>query len=244
MLNAILIDDERNARILLRAMLQEHCPQVKVLAECEDLPQGIEAIRLHQPQVVFLDIEMPVHSGLEILDFFQPEEIPFDIIFTTAYQEYAIRAFKMSAIDYLLKPIQATELIQAVQKTEKKVVQNASYLQLKEHQKEQSKKLILNQTKGIELLDTADILFLKGDGAYTEIFKKDGSKIVASKNLKHFEELLEDQSRFMRVQKSYILNIHSVQSVKKNEGTLLAMIHQHAIPISPDKVSLFLERYS
>lgn len=239
---AVIIDDESKARLLLSAMLREHCPQITVVAACEDLSSGIKAIRREQPALVFLDIEMPGHSGLELLDFFAEEEINFDIVFTTAYSEYAIRAFKMSAIDYLLKPIQPNELILAVGRAEKKQAQLFSYQLLKENLSGKSKKIVLNQTKGIEFLNTADVLFMKGDGAYTEIFKRDGSKILASKNLKQFEEMLDDQPHFIRAQKSYIINTEFVTSISKADGILQAVIQEHLIPVSPDKANLLLEK--
>jgi two-component system LytT family response regulator len=241
-MNAIVVDDEHRARLLLSAMLSEHCPQVQVVSACEDLAQAIKAIRREQPSLVFLDIEMPGHSGLELLDFFTDDEINFDIIFTTAYSEYAIRAFKMSAIDYLLKPIQPDELVQAVERVEKKQSQLASLQLLKENLAGKSKKIVLNQAKGIEFLDTADVLFMKGDGAYTEIFKQDGSKVVASKNLKQFEEMLNDQPQFLRVQKSYIINTNFVTSISKADGNLQAVIDNHLVPVSIEKVNVLLEK--
>lgn len=241
-MKAIIIDDENKARLLLSAMLREHCPQVNVVATCEDLPSGIKAIRREQPNLIFLDIEMPGHSGLELLDFFADDEINFDIIFTTAYSEYAIRAFKMSAIDYLLKPIQPAELMQAVERAEKKHTQLLSYQLLKENFSGKTKKIVLNQTKGVEFLNTTDVLFMKGDGAYTEIYKQDGTKVVASKNLKQFEDLLDDQPNFIRGHKSYIINTQYVKSLSKIDGSLHAVIDGHQIPISPDKSALVLEK--
>src|SRR5574344_1957550 len=113
-MRAILIDDEKRARMNLSILLDENCPQIEIVAECENLPEGIKAIRRLKPDVVFLDIEMPGHSGLELLDFFDEHEVDFSIVFTTAYNEYAIQAFKLSAVDYLLKPINPDELVRAV----------------------------------------------------------------------------------------------------------------------------------
>ena len=109
-ITAVIIDDEPNARILLREMLKLACPQVEVVAECADLPNGVKALRKLKPMLVFLDIEMPGHSGLELMDFFDEEEVGFSIIFTTAYHEHAIQAFKLNAVDYLLKPMEISDL--------------------------------------------------------------------------------------------------------------------------------------
>jgi len=109
-MKAIIIDDEKRARVSLQLLMEEYCPEVTLVAECENLPEGVKAIHKHKPDLVLLDIEMPGHSGLELLDFFNENEITFAIIFTTAYNEFAIQAFKLSALDYLLKPIIPEEL--------------------------------------------------------------------------------------------------------------------------------------
>ncbi len=118
-MTAIIIDDEKRARVSLSFLLAEFCTSVTLLAQCENLPEGVKAIRKFKPDLVLLDIEMPGHSGLELLDFFDENEINFKIIFTTAYHEYALQAFKFSAIDYLLKPINPEELAQAILRLEK-----------------------------------------------------------------------------------------------------------------------------
>ena len=117
MVKCIIIDDEPKARNLLEAIIEQYCPDLTIEALCEDLPTGIKAIKKHKPELIFLDIEMPGHSGLELMDFFDDEEVNFGIIFTTAYNEYALQAFRFSAIDYLLKPIQHTTLIETVENT-------------------------------------------------------------------------------------------------------------------------------
>lgn len=239
-MKAIIIDDERKAVQLLRVMLHEHCPLIEVVEDCEDLPSGIKAIKREQPQLVFLDIEMPGHSGLELLDFFNENEIEFDIIFTTAYSDYAIRAFKMSAIDYLLKPTQPQELIDAVERVQKKNHRLQSYKLLKENLEGNSKKIVINQSKGIEFLAADEILFLRGNGAYTEIHKTDGSFVMASKNLKHFEELLADQTNFFRTQKSYIVNIKHIQQIQKDEGNFFIAFDKHKVAISNEKLEELL----
>lgn len=240
-MNALIIDDERKARQLLNAMLTDLCPAVKIVAECDDLPSGVKAIKRENPNLVFLDIEMPGHSGLELLDFFNDDEINFDVIFTTAYSEYAIRAFKMSAIDYLLKPIQSEELVNAVERAKKKQEQNLSLRLLRENLSGKTKKIVLNQSKGIEFIEADDILFMKGNGAYTEIHRRDGGFILASKNLKHFEELLGDQPQFFRTQKSYIVNTRFVNNLQREDGALNIVFGQHSIAVSPDKVNALVE---
>ena len=118
-MKAIIIDDEKRARVTLKLLLNEYCPDIEIVAECENLPTGVKAIRKHNPDLVLLDIEMPGHSGLELLDFFDEDDVRFSIIFTTAYNEYAIQAFKFSAIDYLLKPINPDQLVAAIKRLQK-----------------------------------------------------------------------------------------------------------------------------
>lgn len=158
-------------------------------------------------------------------------------MFTTAYSEYAIRAFKMSAIDYLLKPIQPNELMNAVERVHQRQEQLTAIRLLKENLSGKSKKIVLNQTKGVEFLDTSDIVFMKGNGAYTEIYKRDGGFILASKNLKHFEDLLDEQPNFFRTQKSYIVNVDYVNNIQRDEGAFNIVFGEHVVAVSPDKVS-------
>ncbi|MGL5888371.1 MAG: LytR/AlgR family response regulator transcription factor, partial [Bacteroidia bacterium] len=178
---AIIIDDEVRARTLLRGMLGEVAPEIEVAAEAEDLPNGVKAIRRIQPQLVFLDIEMPGHSGLELLDFFNDEEVNFEIVFTTAYNNYAIKAFKLSAIDYLLKPISAEELREAVDRFMRKkreAVPLIDYHALRENLSFQNnKRIAVPSGNTIKFIDTENIAFLKADSSYTEIFFTDGTQL-------------------------------------------------------------------
>jgi len=240
-MKAIIIEDEKQARLLLKAMLKDHFPTIDVQAECEDLPTGVKAIRKTKPDVVFLDIEMPGHSGLELLEFFNPEEVTFQIIFTTAYSEYAVRAFKMSAVDYLLKPIAATDLMTAVERAQRSKNQFESLQLLKDNLSNKSKKLVINQSKGIEFVDSEDILFLKANGAYTEIHKQDGSYVLASKNLGHFEDLLKDINLFFRTQKSYIVNTKYISNIHREDGGFTVSLGNHLVSVSPDKVNSLIE---
>lgn len=240
-MKAILIDDEQMARTLLSGMLAEFCPEVQLLEQCADLPSGIKAIRKRQPDVVFLDIEMPGHSGLELLDFFNEDEINFSIIFVTAYQQYAIQAFKLSAVDYLLKPIDSDDLIQAVQLVNKQ--QHLKKFQvLKDNLNVQSsKKIAINTAHSIVFIQMDDILFFKADGAYTQVFINDGRMVHASKNLRHFEELTQGHPDFYRCHKSYVVNISHVTEYIKSDGGALK-IKNHLIGVSAEKLNLVLER--
>ncbi len=241
MYKAIIIDDEEMARTLLNGMLSLYCPTVKVEALCKDLPEGVKAIRKHKPDIVFLDIEMPGHSGLELLDFFDENEIHFSIIFITAYNRYAIQAFKLSAIDYLLKPIEAEDLIQAITLYEKQK-NRINYNVLQNNLKTgHSKKIGLNNVSSITFVDVDDILFIQADGAYSKVFLKEGKQIVTSKNLKHFENTLSENSNFFRCHKSYIVNTDHITEYIKSDGGFLK-IYQYTVSLSPDKSGQLLEK--
>lgn len=241
MYKAIIIDDEEMARTLLQGMLELYCPNVEVQALCKDLPSGVKAIRKHKPDIVFLDIEMPGHSGLELLDFFDESEINFSIIFVTAYNRYAIQAFKLSAVDYLLKPIETDDLLNAISLFEKnKVKQNYSALKSNLNT-QQSKKIGINGVSSIQFVDLIDILFFQAEGAYTKVYLKDGKMLLASKSLKHFEQILSEHFEFYRCHKSYIVNINYITEYVKSEGGYLK-VQQHEVNLSPDKVAVLLEK--
>lgn len=242
-MKAILIDDEKRARISLSLLLEEYCPEIKILAECENLPEGIKAIRKFQPDVVFLDIEMPGHSGLELLDFFNENEVTFDIIFTTAYNEYAIQAFKFSAIDYLLKPIAAEELVDAVQRLKKQKQKRENFTILKENiQRENLAKIAVPSGNNLLFLDTEQIQYIKGEGAYSEVFLSNENSQLVSRNLKNFEDILCNDGRFVRIHKSYIVNFDYVTAYSKSDGGNIILGKNIHIPISSDKVAFILEK--
>lgn len=238
MIKAIIIDDEVQARNLMNNLIQSACPQIDVLASCDNLPNGIKAIRKLKPQIVFLDIEMPGHSGLEINDFFGENEIDFEIIFTTAYNQYAIEAIKLSAMDYLLKPISEEDLIDAIKRYESK--------QLKKNQEAaqqeiQNNKIAVPIGQSIKFIELDEIVYLKADNSYTEIHLMDGTSIIASRTLKNFEDVLTQNKNFFRCHKSYMINNNYVENYVKSDGGYLSLKTKQEIPITPDKVEAFLE---
>lgn len=240
-MKAIIIDDEKRARVSLSLLLQEYCPEVELVAECENLPEGVKAIRKFNPDLVLLDIEMPGHSGLELVDFFDEKEINFSIIFTTAYNEYAIQAFKLSALDYLLKPIIPEELINAISRMERQ--KSLQFKALAENiQNEFFEKIAVPSGNTLILIKISDIVYIKGEGSYSEIYMQDKSKHMVSRNLKNFEEILLKDKRFLRTHKSYIVNFDEVVSFNKSDGGWLDMKNGNSIPISSEKSSLILER--
>lgn len=187
---------------------------------------------------------MPGHSGLELIDFFNENEIDFSIIFVTAYNQYAIQAFKLSAVDYLLKPIEQADLQNAIELFKKNRNKNKnSYRVLKENfNGNQSKKIALATLNSISFIDTNDILFFQGDGAYTKVHTKDDTIITVSKGLKNFETMLEGNSHFFRCHKSYIVNVNYITEYVKSDGGYLIVNKSHQISISHDKTDAMLEK--
>ncbi|HRB23815.1 MAG TPA: LytTR family DNA-binding domain-containing protein [Chitinophagaceae bacterium] len=243
----IIIDDENMARALLRNVLQDVAPNVTILAECDDLPNGIKAIKKHNPDIVFLDIEMPGHSGLSILDFFNEEEVNFDIVFTTGYSEYAIQAFKLSAADYLLKPINPDMLQQTVERIfkaeEKNRLVNYKTLQdnLKGSTDANDKCIVVNLTGVTRFIKVKDIAMLEADGSYCRLYLKNDEKITSSKNLKYFEETLSGLPNFFRSHKSNIVNLKYVTEFNRAEGEIF-LEHSLKAMLSTDKIDLLIEK--
>jgi len=240
MYRSIIIDDETMAQTLLKGMLLEYCPKVDVVGICDDLLSGIAAIKEHNPDLVFLDIEMPGQSGLHLLDYFDEIDITFSIIFVTAYNNYAIQAFKLSAIDYLLKPIEANDLIQAIDLFENN--KNRNQFKYLKHNISSStqKKIGLNTVGSIVYVNLENILFFEADGSYTKVILIDGKQIITSKVLKHFETVLLDNLNFFRCHKSFMINTNHIDEYVRAEGGYVK-IGAHQVSVSPDKLKHLLQ---
>lgn len=241
---AIIVDDEKMARMLLKGMIQEHLPNVEIVGECSDLPSAVKAIVKTQPNLVFLDIEMPGHSGLELLDFFDENAVNFNIIFTTAYNQYAIQAFKLSAIDYLLKPIDSHDLIQAYDLYEKNKSTKINYNEIKNNFKSDlaSQKLAISSMGSIKYIPLNEVVYIQADGSYSNIFLENGQKLTASKSLKFFEDALSNQDVFMRCQKSNIINLSKVTEFIKSDGGSVVLDFKHSVSVSPEKFTELTQR--
>ncbi|TAD86180.1 MAG: DNA-binding response regulator [Bacteroidetes bacterium] len=221
-MKAIVVDDELHCREVLRIMLEMHCPTVHLLAECEDGPQALAAIEKLKPDIVFMDIEMPGMNAFETLQ--QVQDLNFQIVFTTAYDKYAIKAIKFSALDYLLKPIDADELMAAVHKATQEMapVQQAQLEQLRQSMlNPQSEfKLMIAGMDGPRFIPTSEILFAEAQNNYTRFHLKNNKKMLASKTLLEFENLLGEHG-FMRVHKSYLINVKYADRYLSIKGTVL-----------------------
>jgi two-component system LytT family response regulator len=239
-IKAIIIDDEERARNTLSSLLLNYCPEVNILATCSNVPDGVLAINKHKPDVVFLDIEMPDYNGFELLGFFR--EIDFDIIFVTAYSEYAIKAFEISAVDYILKPIDIDQLKNSVEKLKQKKLHSQMQEQielLKESYKgDDIRKIALSMSNGLTFVEIADIVLLEADGAYTTFYLKDGQKIVVSKKLKFYEDILSNRSYFFRTHRSYFINVNFIKTYSRSENAIL-MENSFSVTISRDRKQEF-----
>ena len=243
-MNVLIIDDEPKARKLLEVLITENCPKIKQISLAEDLLSGVEIIKKETPQIVFLDIEMPVHSGLEIMDFI-PENIRnFEIIFTTAYSEYAIQAFELSAIDYLLKPIRPEKLKDAVEKAINNIGKSDINIKLEELKKSLAasnfKKIGLPNADGIKFVDFNNIIMLEADAMYTKVSTVNDDTILVSKPLKFFVEILQKMKTFYRPHRSYLINLSYIKEYIKKEGGYIVMENDKTVSISKDKKEEFL----
>lgn len=236
MLKAIIVDDEGKARRILARFIVEYCPQIEIVAIVEDVPEAVKAIQKTNPDVVFLDIEMPGYNGFQLLEFF--EEIDFEIIFTTAYSEFALRAFQVSAIDYLLKPIQIDQLTLAVQKLEKihgnSLIRERLAILQKNLEEYKIKKIIVPLSEGSLFVELKDILYLKAEGSYANIFFKDGNKVIVSKNLKDYEDQLTMEEGFFRTHRSFLVNTDYIKQIS-SDGSEAMMINDSIINISRER---------
>jgi len=221
MITAVIIDDEKKCVSLLKHLIENHCSDINVVGEAESAAQGLQVIQQHKPDLVFLDIEMPDKTGFELLKSLP--EINFDLIFTTAYNHYAIKAIRFSALDYLLKPVDLDELKNAlarVYKKHQKTGQQQSVEVLMSNIKSKQpnfSRISLSTQDGLVILHVDEIIYCEASGTYTIFYLKNREKIIVSKTLKEYEELLKDHS-FFRVHNSFLINLNEVKKYVKGDG--------------------------
>lgn len=243
-MKAIIIDDEPKARNLLRKIVDDFCPSITEVEEAEDLPSGVELIKTIQPDIVFLDIEMPEYNGTQIFDFFEKNEINFHIIFTTAYSEFALQAFEMNAIDYLLKPMRPNKVKEAVEKAQKKMKSENISKQLAElksnFQSAMFQKIGLPVTDGILFIELENIILMEADGMYTKVYTTDSGSQIISKPLKFFVDLLDKNSLFYRPHRSFLINNKHIKQYVRKDGNYIIMSNEMIVSISKEKRDEFL----
>ena len=244
-MKVIIIDDENKARRLISTLLTENCPEISMQLEADDLETGVALIKEHQPDIVFLDIEMPKHSGLQIVDFFEPNEMNFQIIFVTAYNEYAIQAFKLSAVDYILKPVDILELKTAIEKAKKNIESKSINNRLDDlkrvFQQLSLNKMVLEVPKGILFVSHDDIILFEADGMYTKVYMKNNESQLICKPMKHFVDQLEGKPIFYKPHRSFLVNLKYIKELSKKDGFHLIMENNKTIPIAKEKKDEFLQ---
>lgn len=242
LINAIIVDDEPDARDVLNSLMQMADYNVNLLASCENVPDAVLAIKKYQPDVVFLDVQMPNYAGYEIVQFF--DKIDFEIVFVTAFDQYAIKAFDLSAIDYLVKPVDRKRLNNTLKRLSEKLSTDNSieaYQNLLESLKEKEfKKLVISELGSKKIIAIDDIVCIKGDGSYATIYFKNHETLTVSKNLKYFESILSENKTFFRAQKSWIINLELVVSYNLSNGTL-TMPGNIEAKISVNRIGAFEE---
>jgi len=236
MIKAIIIDDIEQARVTLKKDLQVYAPDVEIIGEANGVVEGARLLKSAKPDILFLDIQMQDGSGFDLLDILK--EIPFKIIFITASDAHAIKAFRYAAIDYLLKPVDPDELVSALKKfRDEKLNENEKYqllnYSLKNHQKPHERLALHTQDK-IHIVSINDILRCESNVNYTEFYFNNGKKLLVTKTLKDFEDLLNDQG-FYRVHQSHLVNTKFIKEFVKTDGGYLIMNDGSNVPVSTRK---------
>lgn len=244
MIGAVIIEDEKKSRETLNGLLDRYCKNVEILGEADGYRSGIELIKKHKPDVIFLDIQMPDGSGFRLLE--EIEKVDFEIIFTTAFDQYAIKAIRYSALDYLLKPIDPEELVNSIKKVELK----KSGSHINKHirvlldnirtPESESQKIVLSTSDKIHIVDISRIIRCESDNYYTNFILNDGKRILISKTLKENEELLSSHN-FIRPHKSHLINLDYVKSFNRDEGGYILMKDGSKVPVSRRKREQILE---
>jgi two-component system, LytTR family, response regulator len=246
MIRCILIDDESNSLEMMEWLLKTYCPQVKIEAMCNAAAKGIEAIKNYKPDLVFLDIEMPHMNGFDMLEQF--DKLSFDVVFCTAYDQFAIRAFKYSALNYLLKPVDPEDLKETIRRIEeKKSTPSKEQIELlfeniKQTIKPTAQRIALTTGDGLIFVPTHDILYCQAESNYTSVMLSGGKKIVVSKVLKEIDEALSGPD-FFRVHNSYLINLNRIAKFVRGDGGYVVMEDGATVSISRSRRQEFMELF-
>lgn len=243
-LRAVIVEDEKHSRETLKNLLEEFCINIKVVGTGSNVEEGVATIKTLKPDVVFLDIELQTGTGFDVLT--QVSHLNLEVIFTTAFEQYAIKAVKFSSLDYLLKPIDLEELQNAVEKAQIKKNQIVYKKQLEtlmlnlKMQKPEFNRICLSTSDGFEFIEVNDILYCKAEGSYTSFVLKNTEKLLVSKHLKEYENLLLEQN-FMRVHNSFLINLKEVKKYVKSDGGYIVMNNGDTANISRSKKDDFIK---
>jgi len=233
-IRCIIIEDEKRSSNFLKVLLEKYTQNVVVLAEAENIKEGVAQIKAHQPNLVFLDIEMPDENGFELFKYF--DELTFEVVFTTAYEQYAIKAIKLAALDYLVKPVNLEELKETLVRFRNRP-QNQE-LKRQQHQllkaaiqTDHQQKIALPNNEGMMFVEVQDIIRCESDKSYTQVFLKNGKQAWISKNLGEYAKLLEDFG-FVRVHRSHLINTKYIQQLTRGKAPILVMNDGSKIPVA------------
>ena len=248
-MKAIIIDDESDSVRLLGLQLARHCPQIDLVGQFTDSTEGLQAIQNLQPGLVFLDIEMPVMNGFQLLE--RVGEIDFHIVFVTAYDQYAVRAFRFSALDYLLKPIDTVDLIATVRRAETTARINPQQLELMRQYHPSGPtgvdsiakgRIALPHASGLVFVDIKQIIYCEADSNYTRFHLEGGEQYMVTKTLGDVQDVLETRD-FVRVHRQFMVNLEHIQKLVKGEGTYLLLTSGVSIPVARQQKSRLMERF-
>jgi len=246
MIRCILIDDESHSLEMTEWLLKTYCPEVIIEAMCNSAEKGIEAINKYKPDVIFLDIEMPHMNGFDMLEQF--DKLFFDVVFTTAYDQFAIKAFKYSALNYLLKPVDPEDLKETIQRLEaKKGTPTKEQIDLlmqsvKGNKKQPVNRIALTTGDGLIFVSTSDIIYCEAESNYTNVVLKNGKKIVVSKVLKDIDEALSGPD-FYRIHNSFLININEISKYVRGDGGYVVMSNGTTVGISRSRRQEFMEMF-
>src|SRR6188474_1857324 len=247
MIRTVVIEDEEHSRKMLMGMLHEHCRDINVVADADSVRSGVTAITEHRPELVFLDIELQSETSFEILE--KLPEINFELVFTTAFDHYALKAIKFCAIDYLLKPIDLNELQVAVAKAEKRLYREYMNKNLEvllnniKSVSQNNHRIALSTLEGLLFVNVRDIIYCESSGPYTKFILKQTDRIVTSRHLKEYENMLSGYE-FFRIHKSYLVNLREIKKYVRGEGGQLIMSNGDALSVSKQRKEDFLNIYS
>lgn len=247
MLKAIIVEDEPISRQILAGYLERYCPDVMLVAEADEVQSGVAAIKKHQPDILFLDVEMPKGNGFDLLE--QVGEINFETVFVTAYGNYAIKALNYSAAYYILKPVSIEDLVAAVDKIKQKKQKDQRSIHTRvlleniHSGAPQKNKIVLPLLDGFDVVSIKDIVHCRANDNFTDFYFVDKQKKMICRTLKFYEELLAE-SGFMRVHKSHLINLDHIVKYTKGKGGQLTMIDGSMIDISPNKKDELMEKFT
>lgn len=241
-LKAILIDDEELGRTSLSNLLKTYCSNIEICAMCHDIDDAYQAINKHNPDLIFLDVNIPPHTGFDLLKRF--DKINFEVIIVTAFDHYAIEAIRFSAIDYLLKPVRIDELQAAIARADARILQHQkmNYNLVSQVLETQHKpdKLIIHTHNGSHLIMLSNLIYIQSDNTYSIFHTTQNEKIVSSKSIKNYEEMLSDKG-FFRSHKSYLINMKYVKSLLQIDQLEILLSTTQKVPLAHRRKDAFLE---